>query len=565
MKKVLIVVGLALLFLTESVESQMHFEQAFKFGQMLEWLNEYYVDSVNQEKMVEKAIVHLLKDLDPHSSYLTREEVKEMNEPLQGNFEGIGISFNILDDTIFVISPISGGPSERVGIQAGDRIVKVDGKNVGGTGITNNDVFALLRGKKGTKVTVTVLRRDVDELLDFQIIRDKIPIFSIDASYKISDHIGYIKLNRFSMTTMDEFKSSLEELKADNVKSLILDLTGNGGGYLEVAFELADEFLDDNKLIVYTEGLHSPKREYRSTSRGLFEEGNLVILIDEGSASASEIVAGAVQDWDRGIIIGRRSFGKGLVQKPFMMSDQSMIRLTIARYYTPTGRLIQKPYHLGRDDYEKDLLNRIHNGELASKDSIHLPDSLKYKTLVKSRVVYGGGGIMPDLFIPIDTTYYSDFYRDIIRKGILNQFILTYVDNNREELQDKYPTIIEFKEDFVVSDEFFQQLLDYSKNEDLIPEEEELSLSGDQIRNLMKAYVARDLWGTNEFYQIINENDSKILKSLQILENWEKYQVLFEKDKSDELGLILDENDQKVVKSIYVRENLENYQVFYAE
>ena len=367
------------------------------------------------------------------------------------------------------------------------------------------------------------------------------------------------------MTTMDEFKSSLEELKADNVKSLILDLTGNGGGYLEVAFELADEFLDDNKLIVYTEGLHSPKREYRSTSRGLFEEGNLVILIDEGSASASEIVAGAVQDWDRGIIIGRRSFGKGLVQKPFMMSDQSMIRLTIARYYTPTGRLIQKPYDLGRDDYEKDLLNRIHNGELVSKDSIHLPDSLKYNTLVKSRVVYGGGGIMPDLFIPIDTTYYSDFYRDIIRKGILNQFILTFVDNNREELQDKYPTIIEFKADFVVSDGFFQQLLDYSKNENLTPEEEELSLSGDQIRNLMKAYVARDLWGTNEFYQIINESDSKILKSLQILENWEKYQVLFEKDKSDELSQILDENDQMVVKSIYVRENLENYQVFLAE
>src|SRR4030042_2797601 len=272
--------------------------------------------------MVEKAIIHLLKELDPHSSYLTKEEVKEMNEPLQGNFEGIGISFNILDDTIFVISPISGGPSEKVGIQAGDRIVKVDGKNVAGTGITNNDVFSMLRGKKGTMVTVTVLRRNANELLDFEIIRDKIPIFSIDASYKIDDENGYIKVNRFSMTTMDEFRAALEKLLSDGVKSLMLDLTGNGGGYLEVAFEMADEFLDDDKLIVYTEGLHSPKREYRSTSRGLFEKGNLVILIDEGSASASEIVAGAVQDWDRGIIIGRRSFGKGLVQKPFMMSDQ---------------------------------------------------------------------------------------------------------------------------------------------------------------------------------------------------------------------------------------------------
>ncbi len=565
MKKVIIVVGIALFILTESAESQVHFEQAFKFGQMLEWLSEYYVDSVNEEKMVEIAIVHLLKDLDPHSSYLTREEVKEMNEPLQGNFEGIGISFNILDDTIFVISPISGGPSERVGILAGDRIVRVDGKNVAGTGITNNDVFALLRGRKGTQVTVSVLRRDVDELLDFDIVRDKIPIFSVDASYKINDQIGYVKLNKFSMTTMDEFKSALEKLQSDGIRSLILDLTGNGGGYLEVAFELADEFLDDNKLIVYTEGLHSPKREYKATSKGLFEKGNLVILIDERTASASEIVAGAVQDWDRGIIIGRRSFGKGLVQKPFMMSDQSMVRLTIARYYTPTGRLIQKPYDLGKDDYDKDILNRIQNGELMNKDSIHLPDSLKYKTLVRSRVVYGGGGIMPDLFIPIDTSFYSDFYRDLIGKGILNKFILTFVDNHRDELLEKYPTVVTFKTEFEVSDKFFQQLLDYSKNENLSPEKEEITLSGDQIRHLMKAYVARDLWGTNGFYQIINENDPKILKSIHVLENWEKYQGLTEKEKSGEYSQIRDKNDQKAEKSIPIRENLEKYQVFLAE
>jgi carboxyl-terminal processing protease len=565
MKKALIVVGLALFFLTETVKSQVHFEQAFKFGQMLEWLNDYYVDSVNEEKMVEEAIVYLLKELDPHSSYLTMEEVKEMNEPLQGNFEGIGISFNILYDTIFVISPISGGPSERVGILAGDRIVKVDGKNVAGTGITNSNVFALLRGKKGTKVTVTVLRRDADELLDFEIIRDKIPIYSIDASYKINDQIGYIKLNRFSMTTMDEFKTALEELQAGGIKNLILDLTANGGGYLEVAFELADEFLDDNKLIVYTEGLHSPKREYNATSKGLFEEGNLVILIDEGSASASEIVAGAIQDWDRGIIVGRRSFGKGLVQKPFMMADQSMIRLTIARYYTPTGRLIQKPYDLGKDDYDKDILNRIQNGELVSKDSIRFPDSLKYQTLIKKRVVYGGGGIMPDLFIPIDTTYYSDFYRDLIRKGILNQFILTSVDNNRNELMDKYPSITEFKADFKVSDKLFQQLLDYAKNENLLSEKEDLALSGDQIRNLMKAYIARDLWGTNEFYQIINENDPKLLKSIHILENWEKYQELLQNNKSAESSQILNEDDPKFLNCMPVPEDRRIYQELFAE
>ncbi|MBN2214974.1 MAG: S41 family peptidase [Bacteroidales bacterium] len=561
MKKVLIAVGLVLLFLTRMAESQVHFEQAFKFGQMLEWLSEYYVDSVNEETMVEKAIIHLLKELDPHSSYLTKEEVKEMNEPLQGNFEGIGISFNILNDTIFVISPISGGPSERVGILAGDRIVRVDGENVAGTGITNNDVFSLLRGKKGTKVTVTVLRRNVDELLDFEIIRDKIPIFSVDASYKIKDEIGYIKVNRFSMTTMDEFRTALEKLLADDVTSLILDLTGNGGGYLEVAFELADEFLDDNKLIVYTEGLHSPKREYRSTSRGLFEKGNLIILIDEGSASASEIVAGAVQDWDRGIIIGRRSFGKGLVQKPFMMTDQSMIRLTIARYYTPTGRLIQKPYDLGKDDYDRDLLNRIHNGELMNKDSIHFPDSLKYKTLARSRIVYGGGGIMPDLFIPMDTTYYSDFYRDLIRKGILNQFVLAFVDNHRNELLDKYPSITEFRTEFEITDELFQELLDYSKNQNLMPEQEELSLSGNQIRSLMKAYIARDLWGTNEFYQILNEDDPKLMKSIQVLENWEKYQLLLQNNASGTSYQGPDENDPGLMNAVHVLEKRDTIQL----
>jgi carboxyl-terminal processing protease len=565
MKKLFIAVGVVLFFLTKTAESQVHFEQAFKFGQMLEWLSEYYVDSVNQEKMVEEAIIHLLKELDPHSSYLTKEEVKEMNEPLQGNFEGIGISFNILDDTIFVISPISGGPSERVGIQAGDRIVRVDGKNVAGTGITNNDVFALLRGRKGTKVTVSVLRRNVNELLDFEIVRDKIPIFSIDASYKIKDEIGYIKVNRFSMTTMEEFRNALENLFSDGVKSLILDLTGNGGGYLEVAFELADEFLDDNKLIVYTEGLHSPKREYRSTNRGLFEKGNLVVLIDEGSASASEIVAGAVQDWDRGIIIGRRSFGKGLVQKPFMMSDQSMIRLTIARYYTPTGRLIQKPYNLGKDDYDRDLLNRIHNGELMNKDSIHFPDSLKYRTLVRSRLVYGGGGIMPDLFIPMDTTYYSDFYRDLIRKGILNQFVLTFVDNNRSELLGMYPTIITFNADYEVSDGMFQELLQYSENQNLIPEKEELALSGNQIMHLMKAYIARDLWGTNEFYQILNQNDPKLLKSIKVLENWEKYQVLLQNSNSGISFGIPDDEGQDFLITPFFLENWVNHQILLAE
>lgn len=508
---------------------QAHFEQTVKFGQVLDWINSYYVDTVDEAELVEDAIIHLLRNLDPHSSYLSKEEVKEMNEPLQGSFEGIGVSFNILDDTIFIISPISGGPSEKVGIQAGDRIIKVDGKNVAGTGITNNDVFALLRGKKGTKVIVSILRRDVKELLDFTIIRDKIPIYSVDAAYKVKGNIGYIKLNRFSMTTMEEFRTALNKLKAEGADKLILDLTGNGGGYLEVAFELADEFLDDSKLIVYTEGVNSPKREYKATSRGMFEKGNLVIMIDEGSASASEIVAGAVQDWDRGIIVGRRSFGKGLVQKPLTLTDQSMIRLTIARYYTPTGRLIQKPYNqMDKDEYDREIFTRYNNGEFVSKDSIHFPDSLKYYTLLKSRVVYGGGGIMPDIFTPIDTTFYSDFYRDIIRKGVLNQFILTYVDENRGSLSSQYTSIDQFISQYTITDKLFQAMVDFAGKEDVKPAGDDLAVSGEQIRNLMKAYIARDLWSTSEFYQVINSSDIKFKKALDAIENWDKYEKMLQ-------------------------------------
>ncbi|UCH15205.1 MAG: S41 family peptidase, partial [Bacteroidales bacterium] len=420
-----------IIFTRHNSHSQAIYEQALKFGRILEWIDRYYVDSVDQKELVEDAIIEMLKELDPHSSYLTKKEARETNEPLQGNFEGIGISFSILYDTIFVISPISGGPSEKVGIQAGDRIVKVEGKNVAGIGITNEDVFRLLRGEKNTKVTISILRRNVDELLDFTIIRDKIPIYSIDASYKVKDNIGYIKINRFSLTTITEFREAVEKLKTQNVNDLILDLSGNGGGYLDVAIKLADQFLDDEKLIVYTEGMNNPRREYLSTSKGVFETGNILIIIDEGSASASEIVSGAVQDWDRGIIIGRRSFGKGLVQRPLPLPDSSMVRLTVARYYTPTGRLIQKPYDMSKSEYDNDIINRYNNGELSHADSIHFPDSLKYNTLENSRIVYGGGGIMPDFFVPIDTSFYSDYYRDLMRRGILNRFTLKYIDNNR--------------------------------------------------------------------------------------------------------------------------------------
>jgi len=507
------------------LKCQILYEQAFKFGKVLEWINNYYVDSVDQEKLVESAIIQLLKELDPHSSYVSKKEVEAMNEPLQGNFEGIGISFNILNDTIFVISPITGGPSEKVGILAGDRIVKVDGKNVAGVGITNERVYELLRGKKGTRVTVTVLRRNVKELLDFNIIRDKIPIYSIDASYKVTDDVGYIKISRFSLTTVDEFKEAITRLKKNNVKNLILDLTGNGGGYLEIAISLADQFLDEGKLILYTEGVNSPKKEYYATKEGEFEKGRLVVLIDEGSASASEIVSGAIQDWDRGIIVGRRSFGKGLVHRRCPLPDQSELRLTIARYYTPTGRLIQKPYNNGKEDYELELVRRYNHGEFVSADSIHFPDSLKFYTKKNARLVYGGGGIMPDVFVPLDTSYYTDYYRDLIRLGILNQFVLNYVDRHRKELFINYPQVSAFKKAFNIDDRLINDLIAFAREKGLSENPAAIAASVNQIKLLLKGYIARDLWSTSEFYEIVNEEDARFKTALSVIQNWDLYET----------------------------------------
>jgi len=511
---------------TIGLQAQILYEQAFKFGKVLEWIDKYYVDSVNQELLVAHAITDLLKELDPHSSYLTKEEVEELNEPLQGNFEGIGVSFNILNDTVYIISPVAGGPSDMVGILPGDRIIKVDGNNVAGIGISTEKVYAMLRGKKGSKVTVSVQRRNVAPLIDFEIIRDKIPIYSIDASYSVGDNIGYIKINRFSMTTMDEFSEAMKKLEDHNVKNLIIDLTGNGGGYLEVAISLADQFLDGGKLILYTQGVNSPKKEYFATHDGSFEKGHLIILIDEGSASASEILSGAIQDWDRGIIVGRRSYGKGLVQKPLLLPDQSMIRLTVAKYFTPTGRLIQKPYHMNRDDYDKELLTRYLNGELAHKDSIHQPDSLKFYTLKNTRLVYGGGGIMPDYFVSIDTSYYSDYYRQLVKKGTINQFVLEYVDRNRKELQKQYPDFKSFKIDFEVGERLLSGLIKYAENNGIPENQRDLSVSLEQVDLLLKAYIARDLWSNNEFFEISNEKEPKFETAVTILKNWDKYEAM---------------------------------------
>jgi carboxyl-terminal processing protease len=525
MKHLISYIALSLV-LSTGLYSQTVYEQTYKFGRVLELIDRYYVDTVNDNKLVESAIVEMLKNLDPHSTYITSDEVKEMNEPLLGNFEGIGISFNILNDTIFIISPISGGPSEKVGIRAGDRIVKVDDKNVAGIGITTKGVYDLLRGNKGTKVKVTIVRRNQKKPIDFTITRDKIPIYSLDAAYMVNDSVGYIKLNRFALTTMGEFTTALDQLKKEGMTALILDLTGNGGGYLETAHQLADQFLGKGKLIVYTKGLHSERHDYVATQDGDFEKGHLIILIDEGSASASEIVTGAVQDWDRGIIIGRRSFGKGLVQRPFLLPDQSMIRLTIARYYTPTGRLIQKPYSNGKTAYDEDIIDRYNNGELMHADSIHFPDSLKYHTLVSSRTVYGGGGIMPDFFVPIDTSYYSDYYRDIIRNGILNQFLLEYVDANRVNFRKEYPQFSSFDVNFKVDDKLMSKLIRYAAKEGLPENKAGINTSRNELKLLVKAYIARDLWNTSEFFEVLNTRDANFKKAVDVLNNWGHYKSL---------------------------------------
>jgi carboxyl-terminal processing protease len=518
-----ILITLAFLGAFEILVAQPGTEASRKISRAINLIQMYYVDSVDADKLVDHALVGVLKELDPHSNYLTKEEVKAMNEPLQGNFEGIGVSFNILEDTILVIRPVVGGPSEKVGVKAGDRIIKINGEMVAGVKITNDGVFDRLRGAEGTQVSISVLRSGVSGLIEFQITRGKIPIYSLDAAYMISPGVGYIKLNRFAATTSKEFETAFENLKKQKATSLVLDLSDNGGGYLEEATRIADFFLPANKLIVYTQGVSSRKADYLSSSYGGFEKGNLLVIVDEGSASASEILAGALQDWDRAIILGRRSFGKGLVQRPLMLPDQSMLRLTVARYYTPTGRSIQKPYSGGLENYEREILTRYQHGELIHSDSINFPDSLKYLTLEKNRTVYGGGGIMPDIFVPLDTSSYSNYYRELLSKGILNKFILTYVDRNRKSFLKQYRDFPAFNKNFSVSEKMFSDLVEYARKEKLEPVEKEIEISRKQIQLLIKAYIARDVWDTSEFYQVFNTEDTTVLKAIQVINDFNQY------------------------------------------
>lgn len=558
-----------------------------KATQTLGMIDYFYVDTTDLNRICEKGIEAMLKELDPHSVFIDKDEVAKMNEPLVGNFDGIGVSFQLLDDTIHVVDVISGGPSEKVGVLAGDKIVKVDDMLATGDTIKNDWVFKHLRGKKGTKVSVSVIRGKSKTPIVFEIKRDKIPINSIDTWFMIDKEIGYIRLNRFAQSSNEEMVQAITELQSEGMQSLILDLRGNGGGYLNVAVDICDQFLSDDKLIVYTKGAKSPRQELKAQKKGLFEQGRLVIMVDESSASASEILSGAVQDWDRGVIVGRRTFGKGLVQRPFDMYDGSQIRLTTSRYYTPSGRCIQKPYDAGVEEYQMDYYNRLSHGELLSADSVHFADSLRCFTS-GNRLVYGGGGIMPDVFVPIDTMRASDYMINLRSKGLFNSFALNWTEENREQFLKKAPTYDKFSKEYekmnvlsefekyaeqegvsrnaikkewvniMVSDylkkemsdstarsyesysdyaeslisddkmlkEIMQKAKEEDKKNDLINKE-----SDKYIASTIKALIARNLYGVKYYYMTTFENDRELKEAIDVLKDNKKYNSILKAQK----------------------------------
>ena len=478
-----------------------------------------YVDSVDEQKLVEDAIKGMLDKLDPHSSYATPKEVKELNEPLNGNFEGIGVQFNMMDDTLVVIQPVTKGPSEKVGIIAGDRIVSVNDTAIAGVKMSKEEIMKRLRGPKGTKVELGVVRLGIKDKLKFTVIRDKIPVHSIDASYMIRPGIGYIRIGNFGAQTYDEFVESLAKLQAQGMQDLILDLQENGGGYLKAAVDIADEFLERGDMIVYTTGRKVQRTEYRAHGNGKFTKGKVVVLVDGYTASAAEIVTGAIQDQDRGMVVGRRTFGKGLVQRPIDLPDGSMIRLTIAHYYTPSGRCIQKPYTKGEGkDYAMDMTNRLKSGELTNADSVHFADSLKFETLRQHRTVYGGGGIMPDYYVPLDTTVYTSYHRELAAKGIIIQQNLRYVDNHRKELKKRWQSFDDFKQQFEVPQRLLDDVVAEGKKQKIEPkDDDELKRSLAYIRLQLKALIARDIWDMSEYFSVINERSEIVKKALNII------------------------------------------------
>ena len=484
-----------------------------KFRDVLTQIQTEYVDTVNTNSLVDDAIHHMLNKLDPHSAYIPATDRIAANEDLRGNFDGIGVEFNIFHDTIVVVSALSGGPSEALGIQSGDKIVKVDDKNLAGVGVTSTDVMKALKGPRGTEVKVTVLRRN--EEIDYSIIRDKIPQYSVDVAYMVDDEIGYIKVNRFAATTFEEFHQALSKLKQKGMTKLVVDLQSNPGGYMNIAIDMADDFLSSGKKIVFT---HGKEKKYDSqalsTSKGDFESGDLIILLNEGSASASEILAGALQDNDRALIVGRRSFGKGLVQSPFDLSDGSELRLTISRYYTPTGRSIQKPYEDG-DEYSRDILSRYNHGEFFHADSIRFNDTLKYTT-PKGRTVYGGGGIMPDYFVPLDTTLTSHYLNELYTSTSIQEYTFGYGEQHREELLEK--GFDHFLEKFVVTDQMLADLVQTGDRNKVKPDRKELAKKERLFKVHIKAQIARKLWNNEGFFPVMNQTNEIFQQALKLFD-----------------------------------------------
>ena len=483
-------------------------------------INNLYVDSVDEQKLVEDAIRGMLDKLDPHSAYLTPKEVKDANEPLNGNFEGIGVQFNMMDDTLMVIQPVTKGPSEKVGIIAGDRIVSVNDTAIAGVNMSKEEIMKRLRGPKGTTVRLGVVRSGIKDRLLFTVVRDKIPVHSIDAAYMIRPGIGYIRIGNFGAQTYQEFVESLAKLNEQGARDLILDLQENGGGYLKAAVDIADEFLQQGDLIVYTEGRTTQRSEYRAHANGMFTDGKVVVLVDSYTASAAEIVTGAIQDQDRGFVVGRRTFGKGLVQRPLDLPDGSMIRLTVAHYYTPSGRCIQKPYTKGGGkDYAMDMVKRLKSGELTNADSIHFADSLKFETLREHRTVYGGGGIMPDYYVPLDTTVYTRFHRELAAKSIVIQQNLRYVDNHRKELKKRWTSFDDYKQNYEVPQSLIDDLLAEGKKQKIEPRSEaELEKTLPYLRLQLKALIARDLWDMSEYFSVFNERSEIVKKALEVIQ-----------------------------------------------
>lgn len=490
-------------------------------------VNNLYVDNVDEEKIVENAVRGILENLDPHSSYSTKEETTSSQETMQGSFSGIGIQFNMQKDTLYVVQTIAGGPSEKVGILPGDRFIAVDDSIIAGRKLKNTDIMKRLRGPKGTKVNIKVKRGSNAELLEFRITRDDIPLNSIDAVYMADGKTGYIRLSRFAATSYKEFKDAITKLKKQGMQQLILDLTDNGGGYMQIAAQIANEMLNRGNLIVYTQGRKSPRQNLNADGSGTFRTQKVVVMINQFSASASEILSGAVQDWDRGVVVGRRSFGKGLVQREFLLPDSSSFRLTIARYYTPSGRNIQKPYVKGdREDYDKDIIDRYNHGELQSADSVHFADSLKHTTLRLHRTVYGGGGIMPDVFVPLDTTQYTDYHRRLVAKGIIPQFALRYVDKNRADLKAQYPDAQKFIKEFTVTDEMLNNLVDAGKAEKVDFDKSQFAKSKEMLRTFVKAAIANDLFSTGAYFQIVNEQNDIYKEALSIINDDARYRKI---------------------------------------